>query len=89
MTASQPFTRHDVSFSSGDSTCTPWLRPPTGVASPSVIVLEHGLGATREMRVDACDSRPKGHWAETLSVRVIPKVCAVTRCREVKAVALN
>jgi len=57
MTTSQPFTRHDVSFASGDSTCAAWLYVPTGVTAPPVVVLGHGLGATREMRLDAYAER--------------------------------
>ena len=57
MTAPQPFTRHDVSFSSGDSTCAAWLYLPTGVTSPPVVILGHDLGATREMRLDAFAER--------------------------------
>jgi len=53
----QPFTRQDVAFSSGDSTCAAWLYLPTGVASPPVVILGHGLGATREMRLDAFAER--------------------------------
>jgi dienelactone hydrolase len=53
VTTSQPFTRHDVSFSSGTDTCAAWLYLPTGVTSPPVVILGHGLGATREMRLDA------------------------------------
>jgi dienelactone hydrolase len=57
MTAPQPFTRDDVSFSSGDSTCAAWLYLPTGVTSPPVVILGHGRGATREMRLDAFAER--------------------------------
>jgi poly(3-hydroxybutyrate) depolymerase len=46
MTTVQPFTRHGVTFPSGDRTCAGWLYLPTGVASPPVVVLGHGLGAT-------------------------------------------
>lgn len=53
MTVGQPFTRHDVSFSSGEDTCAAWLYLPKGVTSPPVVILGHGLGATREMRLDA------------------------------------
>jgi fermentation-respiration switch protein FrsA (DUF1100 family) len=57
MSATQSFTRHDVSFASGDSTCAAWLYLPTGVASPPVVILGHGLGAVREMRLDAFAER--------------------------------
>ena len=53
MSSPQPFTRHDVAFRSGDSNCAAWLYLPTGVTAPPVVVLGHGLGATREMRLDA------------------------------------
>jgi dienelactone hydrolase len=57
MTTSQPFTRHDVSFTSGNDTCAAWLYLPTGITSPPVVILGHGLGATREMRLDAFAER--------------------------------
>ena len=57
MNTAQPYTRHDVSFSSGGDTCAAWLYLPTGVTSPPVVVLGHGLGATREMRLDAFAER--------------------------------
>ena len=47
------YTRHEVSFTSGDSYCAAWLYLPTGVTSAPVVILGHGLGATREMRLDA------------------------------------
>lgn len=53
MATKKPYTRHDVLFSSGDSSCAAWLYLPTGVTSPPVVILGHGLGATREMRLDA------------------------------------
>lgn len=57
MTKTKPYTRHDVSFTSGDATCSAWLYLPTGVTSPPVVILGHGLGATREMRLDAFAER--------------------------------
>ena len=57
MTPSQPFIRHDVPFASGEDTCAAWLYLPTGVTSPPVVILGHGLGATREMRLDAFAER--------------------------------
>lgn len=57
MAKTTPFTRHDVSFASGDATCAAWLYLPTGVTSPPVVILGHGLGATREMRLDAYAER--------------------------------
>ncbi|WP_406442685.1 alpha/beta fold hydrolase [Streptomyces sp. NBC_00631] len=57
MTTAHSFTRHDITFPSGDSSCAGWLYLPTGVVSPPVVVLGHGLGATREMRLDAFAER--------------------------------
>ncbi|WP_327120866.1 lysophospholipase [Nocardia sp. NBC_01730] len=57
MAAKKPFTRQDVYFSSGGNTCAAWLYLPTGIAAPPVVVLGHGLGATREMRLDAFAER--------------------------------
>ena len=57
MNAVHEFVRHDVTFVSGDTTCAAWLYLPTGVTAPPVVVLGHGLGATREMRLDAFAER--------------------------------
>jgi len=57
MSTAQSFTRHDVAFISGKDTCAAWLYLPTGVTAPPVVVLGHGLGATREMRLDAFAER--------------------------------
>ena len=57
MAKTKSYTRHDVSFTSGDATCAAWLYLPTGVTSPPVVILGHGLGATREMRLDAFAER--------------------------------
>ena len=57
MSTAQPYTRHDVSFASGKNTCAAWLYLPDGVATPPVVILGHGLGATREMRLDAFADR--------------------------------
>jgi uncharacterized protein len=57
MTAEQPYTRHDVSFASREDTCAAWLYMPAGVTSPPVVILGHGLGGTREMRLDAFAER--------------------------------
>jgi len=51
------FTRRDVRFNSGDTYCAAWLYLPTGVKKPPVVVLGHGFGATREMRLDAFSER--------------------------------
>ncbi|HET6663022.1 MAG TPA: alpha/beta fold hydrolase [Acidimicrobiales bacterium] len=57
MSAPHEFTRQDVTFSSGDTTCAASLYLPTGVEASPVVVLGHGLGATREMRLDAFAER--------------------------------
>lgn len=45
----------DVEFPAGDGTCGAWLftAPPSGSDPRPVIVLAHGLGGVREMRLDA------------------------------------
>lgn len=50
-------TRHDVEFDSAGDTCAAWLFLPDGVTNPPVVILGHGLGATREMRLDAFAER--------------------------------
>jgi fermentation-respiration switch protein FrsA (DUF1100 family) len=57
VSTAPPFTRYDVSFISGEDSCAAWLYLPTGVTSPPVVILGHGLGATREMRLDAFAER--------------------------------
>lgn len=51
------FIRQDVRFNSGDTYCSAWLYLPVGVKRPPVVVLGHGLGAVREMRLDAYSER--------------------------------
>ncbi|GAA3527829.1 alpha/beta fold hydrolase [Aeromicrobium panaciterrae] len=51
------FTRHNVSFASGKDTCAAWLYLPDGVEAPPIVILGHGLGATRDMRLDAFAER--------------------------------
>ncbi|MCA7941963.1 alpha/beta hydrolase [Burkholderia cepacia] len=51
------FTRREVQFVSGETYCTAWLYLPVGVQRPPVVVLGHGLGAVREMRLDAYSER--------------------------------
>jgi uncharacterized protein len=57
MSTEPSFTRHDVSIVSGEDTCAAWLYLPDGVTSPPVVILGHGLGGTREMRLDAFAER--------------------------------
>lgn len=51
------FDRFDITFPSGSSYCAAWLYLPTGIERSPVVVLGHGLGATREMRLDAFAER--------------------------------
>ena len=51
------YTRSDITFTSGEAWCAAWLYLPDGVENPPVVILGHGLGATREMRLDAFASR--------------------------------
>ncbi|KAA1397823.1 alpha/beta hydrolase [Aeromicrobium ginsengisoli] len=57
MSKAKTFTRHDISFLSDGDECAGWLYLPDGIASPPVVILGHGLGATREMRLDAFAER--------------------------------
>jgi dienelactone hydrolase len=54
---SHQFIRQDIRFHSGESYCSAWLYLPVGVERPPVVVLGHGLGAIREMRLDAFAER--------------------------------
>ena len=49
--------RNDIRFDSGETYCSAWLHLPVGVKRPPVVVLGHGLGAVREMRLDAYSER--------------------------------
>lgn len=53
MTATAEVTRTDVRFKSGNEECGAWLYRPEGEGPFPVVVLCHGLGAVREMRLDA------------------------------------
>lgn len=57
MATSTKYLRKDVTFTSGEDTCAAWLYLPKGVINPPVVILGHGLGATREMRLDAFAER--------------------------------
>lgn len=52
-------TRSDVTFRSGDGTCAGWLYEPAGAGTTAgpVVVLAHGLGGVKEMRLDAFADR--------------------------------
>lgn len=45
--------RTDVQFRSGGARCAAWLYLPDQRKPHPVIVMAHGLGGTREMRLDA------------------------------------
>lgn len=49
--------RQDLRFNSGETYCSAWLYLPEGVKKPPVVVLGHGFGAIREMRLDAFSER--------------------------------
>jgi dienelactone hydrolase len=51
--------RREVQFRSGDSYCSAWLYLPVRVAGEQVpmVVMGHGLGATRELRLDTYAER--------------------------------
>jgi dienelactone hydrolase len=51
------FTRDDISFDSEGDACAGWLYRPGGVENPPVVILCHGLGAVREMGLDAYAER--------------------------------
>ena len=57
MSAAHTVTRHDITFASNGDTCAAWLFLPDGIERPPVVILGHGLGATREMRLDAFGER--------------------------------
>ena len=45
--------RSDVTFSVGRDSCAAWLYRPANVERPPVIVMAHGFGAIRTLRLDA------------------------------------
>ena len=50
--------RSDVRFPSNGQECAAWLYRPDGQAvPPPVVVLGHGLGGVKEMRLDAFAER--------------------------------
>jgi uncharacterized protein len=52
-------TRTDITFLSGADRCAGWLYPPTGAGRerPPIVVLGHGIGGVKEMRLDAYAER--------------------------------
>lgn len=57
QTSSYQVIRKDLRFDSGETYCSAWLYLPVGAKRPPVVVLGHGLGAVREMRLDAYSER--------------------------------
>jgi len=49
--------RHDVTFPSGQDNCAAWLYLPETDSPAPVIVMAHGLGGVRTMRLDAFAER--------------------------------
>ncbi|MGW4718354.1 alpha/beta hydrolase [Nocardia sp. NPDC004260] len=50
--------RREVAFASGTDTCAAWLyTPPDSPGRRPVVIMGHGLGAVREMRLDAYAER--------------------------------
>jgi len=49
--------REDVRFPSGEADCGAWLYRPEGGGPAPLVILGHGLGAVREMRLDAYAER--------------------------------
>lgn len=71
MSNDNSYHRHTISIPVGDSFCTAWLHLPTGVQRPPVVVMGHGMGATREMRLDA--------YAERFAARGIASIAFTYR----------
>ncbi|RYY40873.1 MAG: alpha/beta hydrolase [Actinomycetales bacterium] len=49
--------REDVTFTSHGTSCAAWVYRPDGDAGRPVVVMAHGLGGVREMRLDAFAER--------------------------------
>ena len=56
MSAAAAGERTDVRFASGEADCAAWLYRPAAAPAP-LVILGHGLGAVREMRLDAFAER--------------------------------
>ena len=50
--AETAFHREDIDFDSNGTRCSAWLYLPTGETKCPVVVMAHGLGGTREMRLN-------------------------------------
>ena len=51
------YIREDTAFDSHGTRCAAWLYRPEGVEDPAIIVMGHGFGAIRVMRLDAYAER--------------------------------
>ncbi|ADG97396.1 dienelactone hydrolase [Segniliparus rotundus DSM 44985] len=51
------YARHDITFPSEGALCAAWLYRPDGAQKPPIVVLAHGFGAFRELRLDAYAAR--------------------------------
>ncbi len=49
--------RRDVEFTSGGEVCAAWLYTPAGAGPHPIVVMAHGLGSVKEMRLDAFAER--------------------------------
>ncbi len=52
-----PIQRSDVTFESDGTVCAAWLYRPDGQGETPCVVLAHGFGAVRELRLDAYAER--------------------------------
>ena len=57
MQTAEQTIREELTFPSGDVPCAAWLYRPQGSARVPIIVMAHGLGGVREMRLDAFAER--------------------------------
>ncbi|WP_029924050.1 alpha/beta hydrolase [Nocardia otitidiscaviarum] len=55
--AETAWTRHDITFPSSDARCSAWLYLPDDAGTHAAVVMAHGLGAVRELRLDAYAER--------------------------------
>jgi pimeloyl-ACP methyl ester carboxylesterase len=51
------YTREDTTFDSHGTSCAAWLYRPEGVERPAIVVMAHGFGAIRALRLDAYATR--------------------------------
>lgn len=65
-TAQERTSRRDVAFPSGETTCSAWLYTPRAEEPIARIVMAHGLGGVRDMRLDAFAERFASHGYECL-----------------------